>query len=421
MTRAAAALLASLLLLAAQQKPPAAAAPSPKEQADLEMALSDAGGSPGEYLRAIEKHLQKYPESPRRAELERAAARAAMEANDDAATVLWGERVLARQPSDLQMLDRVTRALLKSDLPANAEPALKYARRYEEITRQLRRDGARPGMSAAEWENETDRGIGMALRYEARATGNLGRADQALALARRAFDTFPNAEAAREEARWLERMGQAEEAARCLADAFTIPDAHTTDADRARDRGHMGELYLRAKGSEAGLGELVLQAYDRNAALIHARELRMRANDPNAQLTDAMEFTLRGVDGEKLAMASLKGKVLVLDFWATWCGPCRAQHPLYEKVKQRYQGNASLVFLSIDTDEDRALVKPFLADVGWTDRVYFEDGLARALTIGSIPTTIVIDKNGKISSRMNGYVPERFVEMLTERVNEALR
>jgi len=77
----------------------------------------------------------------------------------------------------------------------------------------------------------------------------------------------------------VERLGKPEEAARCLADAFTIPDPGSTDAGRARDRGRMGELYRQAKGSENGLGDLVLQAYDRNVALIHTRELGMRASD----------------------------------------------------------------------------------------------------------------------------------------------
>src|SRR5215470_14711401 len=71
---------------------------SPEEQADLETALSEAGSSPVEYLRAIEKHLEKYPNSPRKEELERAAVRAAVEANDSRGIITWGERVLSRQP-----------------------------------------------------------------------------------------------------------------------------------------------------------------------------------------------------------------------------------------------------------------------------------------------------------------------------------
>jgi thiol-disulfide isomerase/thioredoxin len=392
-----------------------------QEQADLEKALSEAGSSPLEYLRAIERHLQQYPNSPRRAELERAAARAALEAGDDGRIIVYGERVLARQPDDLQILEQVTRALLAGGPKENSERALQYARRYEMLVRQMQKDNGPSGPSAAQWRSETDRGIGRALCDQARATGNLGRLDEALALAQRAFETYPNADSARETALWYERLGKPEEAARCLADAFTIPDPGSTDAGRARDRGRMGELYRQAKGSERGLGDLVLEAYDRNVALIHTRELSMRESDPNARLTDPMEFTLTGLDGQKLSMASLKGKVVVFDFWATWCEPCRSQHPLYEQVKQRFQDNPDVVFLSIDTDEDREPVKPFLEEEKWLDQVYFEDGLSRALRITTIPTTIIIEKRGQVFSRMNGYVPERFVDLLTGRIRDALR
>ena len=408
--------------LLAQQRP-ARPETSPKEQEALENALSEAGSSPVEYLRAIEKHLAQYPDSPRKPELERAAARAAMEAGDDSRIVLYGERVLARQPDDLQMLERVTRALVATDAKDASERALKYARRYEELVRQMQVDaggaGASPG-SAADMREQAGRAIGRALAWEARATGNAGRPEEALALARRAFKADPSADAARETARWLERLGKPEEAARALADAFTIPDSHTTDADRARDRSRMGDLYLKANGSEAGLGDLVLEAYDRNLALVHARELLLQAADPNARLTDPMEFTLTGPDGKRLRMATLKGKVVVLDFWATWCRPCRAQHPLYDLVKKRFGDTTDVVFLSIDADDDRAAVEPFLAEVNWTVPVYFEDGLSRALKVTSIPTTVVIDRTGKIFSRMNGFIPERFVEMLTGRIRDAL-
>jgi thioredoxin-related protein len=89
-------------------------------------------------------------------------------------------------------------------------------------------------------------------------------------------------------------------------------------------------------------------------------------------------------------------------------------------VKQRFRGDPGVVFLSVNSDDDRAAVKPFLDEVKWTGPVYFEDGLSRALEINSIPTTIVIDKRGKVFSRLNGYVPDRFVDMLTERIRDAL-
>jgi thiol-disulfide isomerase/thioredoxin len=388
----------------------------PREQQDLERALSEAGSSPAEYLRAIEKHLQKYPDTARKEELERAAVRAAMEANDDGRIVLYGERVLARRPDDLQILERVARSLLADDGKEASARAMKYARRYEELARRMQSERPRD----AEWIDQTDRGIGRALCYQARAAANLGHSSEALALAQRAFETYPTAEAARETSHGFELLGQFGDAARALADAFTIQDPRTSDSDRARDRVRMGELYRKAKGSEAGLGDLVLHEYDRNLALVRARALRMRANDPNALLTDPMQFTITALEGAKLQMATLKGKIVVFDFWATWCVPCRAQHPLYDAVKKRFAGNANVVFLSIDTDEDHSLVRPFLDELKWKDAVYFEDGLSRAMKITSIPTTIVIDRRGQLFTRMNGYTPERFVEQLTAKIEEAL-
>jgi thiol-disulfide isomerase/thioredoxin len=382
---------------------------SPQEQEELESALSEAGASPADYVRAIEKHLQKYPNSPRKDELERAAARSSIEAKDNARIILHGERVLAREPDDLQMLDRVMGALLESDSKENVARALTYARRYEQVVRKM---PAQNGL--------TQRGVGHAIAAQARATGYLGHFEEALGLAKQSFDAWPSAEAAREVARWLQKLGKPAEAAAALAEAFAMPNSRTTDEERAHDRGQMGELYRQAHGSETGLGDLVLQAYDQNVALIEMGDSRLRTLDPNSGLTDPMEFTLSGTDGKKLNLATLKSKVVVFDFWATWCVPCRVQHPLYEKVKQQFHGNPDVAFLSVDTDTNRALVGPFLDEMKWQGGSYFEDGLSRILKIASIPTTVITDRHGRVFSRMNGFKPERFVEMLTARIKDAL-
>ncbi len=78
------------------------------------------------------------------------------------------------------------------------------------------------------------------------------------------------------------------------------------------------------------------------------------------------------------------------------------------------------MFLAVDTDEDRSIVKPFLTQIKWSQKVYFEDGLQSLLQVSSIPTTIILDKKGELFTRMIGYLPDRFVDMLTDRVNDAL-
>jgi thiol-disulfide isomerase/thioredoxin len=390
------------------------------EKQALDEALSQAGSAP-DIIRALEAHLAKFPNSQRRADIERALAKASMETSDDRRIVLYGERVLKAQPDDLQLLERVARALL-AGAPGKAEfeRALGYAKRYEAGIRDVEKDGP-PPRGKADWREEVDRALGRAYVLQCRAEGNLGRTAEAVELARRSFTVYPDAESAREIGRWLEKSGKYEEAVQHYADAFAIPDSRNHDADRAADRAHMGELYRKAKGSETGLGDVILAAYDRTTALIGERKLRLKQLDPNAGATDPMEFTLTGVAGDKLALASLKGKVVVMDFWATWCGPCRRQHPLYQEVMSRFKSRPDVVFLSVNTDEDRSGVAGFLKENGWDNRAYYEDGLSSLLRISSIPTTILIDRQGAIASRMNGYDPERFVDLLTERIQRALQ
>jgi thiol-disulfide isomerase/thioredoxin len=108
-----------------------------------------------------------------------------------------------------------------------------------------------------------------------------------------------------------------------------------------------------------------------------------------------------------------------LDFWATWCAPCRAQQPLLEKLEAHYADAPEVLFVPVNTDDDLSLVAPFVKEQGWKNQGYYEGGLARRLVVSSIPTVLVLDPNGQISSRMIGFIPERFEQMLAERVEEA--
>ena len=411
------------LLLAACLPLLAARPEAPQDETEhLRQAVGEAGSSPVEFIRGLEAHLAKFPQTARREELERALLKAAMEARDNPRIVRYGEAALEKDPGDIQVLERVTRALLDSDAKAPAEKALTYAARLEKRVREAAAAGAKDAepRRRARLAEESSRLLSKALVFQARAAGNLGRLEDAAGFASRAFETNPTAETAREIARWLARLGRYEEAVRRLAEAFTIPDGIATASERAADRKRLGELYRKTHPSESGLGDILLEAYDRTSALLAARRERLRAIDPNAGAGGPFEFTLSGVGGETLALASLRGKVVVLDFWATWCGPCRVQKPLYEKVKLRFKDRADVVFLAVSTDEDRSLVKPFLDSQKWSHAVWFDDGLAEFLRVSSIPTTIVLNRKGDIVSRMNGFVPERFVEMLSERIASAL-
>ena len=407
-------LLAFAATLLAQ--PPAK--PGEDEEA-LRKALADSSSSTIDLTNALEAHLKTFPKTKRRAEIDRALLRAAMDLRDDRRIILYGERVLAVDASDPQFLDRVSRASLATGDVAMAGRALIYAKGLETILTPLL--AQKNGRDAAKRREDVERNLGRALLYQANANFLLKHSDEALRLAGKAYQLYASAESARELGKIYSKAGRLDDAIRMYAEAFSIPDPRANDAERQQYRQTLGELYRKSKGSEAGLGDVILAAYDRAAALVAERKKRLRELDPNAEATELKDFTLPRLDGGSLAIQSLKGKVIVMDFWATWCGPCRKQHPLYQEVMDRFKKRADVVFLAVSTDEDRASVAPFLEEQKWdTSSTYFEDGLSRLLQVTSIPTTVLVGKDGRVASRMNGFVPERFVEVLTERIQQAL-
>ncbi len=427
-------ILALAVVAAAQEKAPEGSAVSPAqaaadeaakkskaEMAELGQALAEGGNSPADYIRVLEAHLAKYPDSSKKADIQKALAKAAMEAKDDARIIKYGEPALRNDPSDVALLDRIARAYLGKGDADDAGKALDWARKYEAAVAHLR-DGAAPGrLSAGQWSHELDEAMARALVLESRAQGILGKTPEAVALAKRSYEAWPTAEAAREWSKWLAATGDAAGAVDHLADAFTIEDPHNTEVDRSRDRRRLGEMYSKANGSEKGLGDQILQAYDRTSSLMADRVARLKSSDPNRVAATILDFTLPGANGQDLKLASLKGKTIVFDFWATWCGPCKVQRPLYQQVEKKFQGASNVVFLSINTDEDRTLVPEFLKTQKWTNAVYYEGGLSEYLKVSSIPTTLIVDKSGNVASRMNGFIPERFVDLLTERIQDTLR
>ena len=393
------------------------------EGLSLQRALGEAGNSPVEFVRAIENHLKEYPNSPQRADLERALVKTAMDLNDDARLITFGESVLSRDPNNLQLLEHVTTALLHQGDKEHAERALEHAKHFAGLIQDsYQYDKFEPGSGASEVKrkDDYDRGRARALLLQARAQGLLGHDPEAIQLAQSSYSIFPSVEAARESARWLSAAGKDAQALQALAEAFTIAGLRSADTEGTNDRTRMSELYRKLHGSEAGLGDMILKTYDNTSAQLAARRAELRLMDPNAQSKEPSQFTLSGLDGQKLPLSSLLGKVVVMDFWATWCTPCREQHPLYEAVKARFKDSDEVVFLAIDTDEDHSIVKPFLERIKWSQKIYFEDGLQSLLQVSSIPTTIILGKKGEVFTRMVGYLPDRFVDMLSDRVNDAL-
>lgn len=395
------------------------------EQNDLNQAVREANGSAIDLTRGLEEHLKKFPNAPRRAEIEASLYKTAVESDDTARIVTYGEKLLVGHPqNELEVLDRVIRALLASGDEASAKKALELSARYEKGVLDMRARPPEGHTTKAQWADLADRAMARQLVLKARATGDLGNAQEAVTLATQAWTLEPGAESAAEIAKWSAKAGNDADAIEHYADAAMIEDTRAPWSERQFYRQRAGELYAKLHGSQEGLGDLLLRAWDRDAKALKDRRGRYKAIDPNYGETEVYGFTLPGggnnpPDAKSLELSTLRGKTLVMDFWATWCMPCIAQHPLIEHVKEKYAGAADVVFLSLDADDDHSAVAPFLAAQKWKQPVYLEAGLAGLLNTASLPTIVVIDGNGRIFSRMTGFSADVFERMLSSRIDEA--
>jgi peroxiredoxin len=116
-------------------------------------------------------------------------------------------------------------------------------------------------------------------------------------------------------------------------------------------------------------------------------------------------FTLPLLDGENTSLSAYKGKVVLLNFWATWCSPCQAEMPSMEILYQRFK-NDGLEILAVDGGEGDATVRRFIRNGGYTFPVLMDRNgrVNSAYGIRAIPTSFIIDREGKILGRVVGSI-----------------
>ena len=138
-----------------------------------------------------------------------------------------------------------------------------------------------------------------------------------------------------------------------------------------------------------------------------------------------LNHELKAVDKGSFKLADFTGKVVVINLWATWCGPCRAEVPEYEKVRREYAGKP-VEFVGLTTEDPRSAgdkVKQFAKDFNFGFRLGFADReMARALMNGHniIPQTIVLSSDGRIVSHWNGYSRGQSRDRLKQVIEHAL-
>ena len=143
-------------------------------------------------------------------------------------------------------------------------------------------------------------------------------------------------------------------------------------------------------------------------------------------LTESLrEREISALDSGSFRLADFPGKVVVINLWASWCGPCRREVPEYEKVRNAYAGR-EVEFIGLTPEDPRtsaARVKKFLRNVNFTFRLGWADAqVAHTLMNGkqSIPQTLVIDAKGRVVGHWSGYIPRHSGDRLSAAINQAL-
>lgn len=188
---------------------------------------------------------------------------------------------------------------------------------------------------------------------------------------------------------------------------YYLGDEKNADVDRI-----IRDAYAHLHGSNKGMEEYV------NAHVQAIRQEEYSRFVADKVDTPAPDFALRTLDGGVSRLADYRGRIVLVDFWATWCGPCKRELPLLQSAYSKWK-EQEVELLAISTDRDTAAVAPFIEQNKYAFPVLYNDGTAMAYDVSGIPTLYILDERGMIQYRHIGYRPD-IVEILNMQI-EALR
>ena len=133
---------------------------------------------------------------------------------------------------------------------------------------------------------------------------------------------------------------------------------------------------------------------------------------------EALSFTYRDAAGNNFTSENLKGKVVFINFWATWCPPCRAEMPSLEAMYQQFKNDENYAFIFINEDEAISKAEKYLAENNFTMPLLVRTSdFPSTLYSGTLPTTLILNKEGVLVMKHTGvgnYSAEKFIEQLKE-------
>jgi len=135
----------------------------------------------------------------------------------------------------------------------------------------------------------------------------------------------------------------------------------------------------------------------------------------------APDFTLKSASGENLKLSEYRGEVVLINFWASWCGPCRQEMPALDELHNRYRALGFTV-LGVNVEEDSRKAREVLKDLQVSFPVLLDDRstVSRLYDVVAMPSTVLVDRNGNIRYLHKGYQPG-LEDVYLQQVRELIR
>lgn len=166
------------------------------------------------------------------------------------------------------------------------------------------------------------------------------------------------------------------------------------------------------------LGGLIFTACNNNKPNEQFTQSEIAENTPHAIEQDKNNVSFKDKDDKTITLSSLKGKVVFINFWATWCPPCIQEMPSINELKKVFNGNNQIEFLLVDIDNKMEKSNAFMEKRNYDLPVYVPTSPIPSEYLGNaIPTTVILDKKGNLVTRIEGgrdYSSPEIINLLND-------